>query len=236
VPDLVIITPTRGRPDRFAGLVDAVRATCALDVQVWAGIDNDDPADYGQACGADLVVAFRGARRSLSGWTNHLARIAVESDNPPRYLASLGDDHRPRTPHWDRKLAAAIEAMPGPGIAYGDDLLQRAQLPTAWMVSVEAVQAVGWMMLPTCEHMYVDNAVLELGRAAGRIAYRPDAVIEHLHPVAGKTAWDESYRETNHAARFAADREAFLAWKQTGMVADVAKLLRRTRTPEKSPS
>jgi hypothetical protein len=59
--------------------------------------------------------------------------VLAERD-PPRYLASLGDDHRPRTKGWDRRLIDAIESLGGaPGIAYGDDKLQGAALPTAWV-------------------------------------------------------------------------------------------------------
>lgn len=226
--DLAVITPTRGRPERFADLVKAVHATAALDVHVWAGIDYDDPSDYYEACkdlpGEDLVVPYRGVRRSLSGWTNFLAEQALGSRNPPRYLASLGDDHRPKTPRWDRKLVDAIEAMDGPGIAYGNDLYQGPNMPTAWVVSAELVRAVGWMMLPTCEHLYVDAAVLELGRAADRIVYRPDVVIEHLHPYAGKAQMDDSYRESNSRDRYAADQRAFEEWKRDGLEADAVKV------------
>lgn len=270
--ELAVITPTRGRPARFAELLDAVYSTAAGDVEVWAGVDDDDPSDYLSVI-ADRSVplqSYRGARRSLSAWTNYLALEALDSPDPPRYLASLGDDHRPRTVGWDRKLIDAIEQIyidkpptfsmqpvpgrpgtvrpvldkpiwtdpatgsmrwGGPGIAYGNDLLQGERLPTAWVVSADLVRAVGWMMLPTCEHMYVDTAVLELGRAAGCIAYRSDVVVEHLHPAAGKAAWDDSYRASNTSTRYEADRAAFEAWKRDGdgLAADAAKVAALTR-------
>jgi hypothetical protein len=221
--DLAIITPTRGRPRQFADLVETVHATAAGTVEIWAGMDDDDHADYAEALG--LADVLRGPRRSLSGWTNHLATQALSSENPPRYLASLGDDHRPRTPGWDRILIDAIGGLPGGfGFAYGNDLFQGANMPTAWVVSADVVRALGWMMLPGCAHMYVDNAVLELGRAAGRIVYRPDVIIEHVHPVAGKAAWDDSYRESNAPDRYATDRAAFGAWRASGLATDAAKL------------
>jgi hypothetical protein len=80
------------------------------------------------------------------------------------------------------------------------------------------------MMLPACQHMYVDTAILALGAAAGRITYRSDVVIEHLHPYAGKAQMDESYRESNGAARFEADRKAFEAWHADGLAEDAAKV------------
>jgi hypothetical protein len=228
--DLAVITPTRGRPERFAALVSAIHRSAAGSVDIWAGLDADDPSEYLAALrdrpGSDAVVGTRGDRRSLSAWTNLLALEALDGWHPPRYLASLGDDHLPRTVGWNRTLIEAIEALPGGvGIAYGNDLLQGENLPTAWVVSADLVRAVGWMMLPTAQHMYVDNAVLALGKATGQIVYRPDVVIEHLHPSAGgKAAWDASYRESNTSERYERDRAAFEAWRRDGLAADVEKV------------
>ena len=230
--DLAVIVPSRGRPNQLVAM-----ATAAWDfaeraiphrLRIVVGVDEDDPdrSEY-LLHGHPFLDVRVGPRRSLSGWTNHLAEQLLAERNPPRYLASLGDDHRPRTPGWDRRLIAAIESLGGaPGIAYGNDLLQGGRLPTAWVVSAELVRAVGWMMLPTCEHLFVDNAVLALGQASGRILYCPDVVIEHVHPVAGKAAWDDSYRATNAPERYATDREAFTRWqREGGLAADVAKIL-----------
>lgn len=232
--DLAIITPTRGRPQQFAELVKAVAATRGGGtITVWAGIDDDDESDYGRALAANLadtrpgvgLELRRGPRKSLSAWTNELAAEALAAADPPRYLASLGDDHRPRTFGWDAKLIHAIEALEGPGFAYGNDLFQGVKMPTAWVASAELVRALGWMMLPACEHMYVDNAILVLGEACGRIAYRADVIVEHLHPYAGKAAWDVSYRESNAGERYAKDGAAFEAWRADGLATDAALLL-----------
>lgn len=218
--DLVVITPTRGRPAQFGELCAAVHTTTNGRVPVVGLADDDDPT-LGIYLESKLWRVNVGPRRSLSGWTNHAALAMADSVG---YLASLGDDHRPRTKDWDLRLIDAIEAMDGPGFAYGNDLFQGQVKPTAWVVSPEVVKAVGWMMPPGCEHMYVDDAVLHLGLSAGRIAYRPDVIIEHLHPYAGKAEMDESYRATNSAERFAADRVAFEAWYRDEMPADVAKV------------
>jgi hypothetical protein len=219
--DLVVVTPSRGRPQQLRDMTDTVYGNAGGDVQIVVGLDVDDPADYEPLMHPDIVV-YRGERNSLCGWTNFLAQRVLEGPNPPRYLASLGDDHRPRTAAWDIKLVEAIENLDGPGFAYGNDLLQGKAMPTAWVTSAEIVRTLGWMMLPGCQHMYVDNAVLELGNATGRIVYRPDVVVEHLHPLAGKADWDESYRQSNAQRRYAADRAAFDHWKRTQLAADTA--------------
>lgn len=223
--DLAIITPSRGRPARFAEMVAAVDATASGSVEVLCGRDSDDPTEYLAALyGRTDVTAMSGERRSLSAWTNLLAERALSRLDPPRYLASLGDDHRPRTPRWDRTLIGAIEDRGGSGIAYGNDLLQGERLPTAWVMSADIVRALGWMMLPACHHMFVDNAILELGQALGLIAYCPDVVIEHMHPTAGKAAMDASYRASNHPQRTAEDGRAFAEWQAGSLPGDVARV------------
>jgi hypothetical protein len=230
VADLAIITPTRGRPERFAELVEAVEKTAGGDVLIVSCVDEDDPtrAEYDRLTPPTPgQLRYYGPRRSLSMWTNQVAlnMPVLQGPDAPRYLASLGDDHRPRTHGWDRILIDAIEGLPGGfGFAYGNDLLQGEQMPTAWVVSADVVRALNWMMLPSCEHMYVDNAILALGQAADRIVYCPEVIVEHVHPVAGKAAWDASYRASNAPARYGADRAAFEAWRASGLATDAAKL------------
>jgi hypothetical protein len=72
--------------------------------------------------------------------------------------------------------------------------------------------------------MYVDTVVTELGKAAGRIVYRSDVVIEHLHPIAGKAVWDETYAQTNNPGQYLADRQAYGWWLEHQMDHDVAKV------------
>jgi hypothetical protein len=121
-----------------------------------------------------------GPRNNLAGWTNVLARHLAKDY---RALASLGDDHLPRTPGWDLRLLEAIAGMGGTGFAYGNDLLQGAALPTAVVVSSNIVTALGWMCEPSMRHYCIDNVWKDLGEGAGCLAYLPDVIIEHLRPT-----------------------------------------------------
>lgn len=224
--DLTIIVPSRGRPLQLLELLAAIRATATSRVQVLVGLDDDDTSPYPTSYDrlGDVRI-HRGPRQPLSGWTNYLALQAIRNGPMPRYLASLGDDHRPRTRGWDRKLMAAIESFGTPGFAYGNDLLQGASLPTAWVMSAEIVIHLGWMMLPTCDHMYVDNATLTLGKSINRIAYMPRVIIEHMHPAVGKSLMDDSYEATSSLTRYEADQQEFEHWRDNGgLNTAVAKL------------
>ena len=229
MPDLAILVPSRGRPVRFRALLDAVAARSSTHPVVYLATDDDDPELEGYLSviqnHAQAVLHVTGPRRSLSAWTNMLAELALQGEHAPLYLASLGDDHRPRTPQWDNDLMHAIERMEGPGIAYGNDLLQGRKMPTAWVVSSGVVRALGWMMLPACEHMYVDNVTRDLGQAAGRLDYLPGVIVEHEHPLAGKVDWDQSYRESNHRTQYDHDEAAYKAWRTGQMAADALTLV-----------
>lgn len=108
-------------------------------------------------------------------------------------LGFIGDDHRFRSRGWDTRIQNALK---GGGIAYGDDLVQGPNLPTQWFVSTGIVEALGWFALPQCRHFYLDNAWLELGKAANCLHYLPEVKIEHLHFSYGKSKLDETYAHT----------------------------------------
>jgi hypothetical protein len=237
VIDLAILVPTRGRPenlDRLLSVLPTVTGCKPGKVVVYAGIDDDDDVDaylrmpnVDGAVSTGLLKVVTEPQQSLSAWTNVLAMKAVVSDNP-EYLASLGDDHVPVSHHWDTRLMASIRSLPGPGYAYGNDLLQGKLMPTAWMQHILTYRALGWMMLPDLAHMYVDNVILTMGVAAGRIAYAPDVIVEHRHPLAHKAKWDAVYDESNSDGSYAADRELFEAWRVDGLTEAVDTLTSMT--------
>lgn len=220
--DLLVIVPSRGRPARLAAMIEARLSLAEAETFVAVAVDADDPELTRYRAlwsGAARWSLTEGPRRTLSGWTNYLA---AASAGRYRALASLGDDHLPRTPGWDRLLLEALDKLGGEGIAYGNDLHQREALPTAPVISAGIVEALGWMCLPAVSHYFVDDAWAALGRGAGCLAYVPEAVIEHCHPDAGKSAGDATYAEAEAGA--AADREAYRKWLRDGMDRDVARV------------
>lgn len=146
--DLLIITPTR-RPGNAQRLADAVRDTCTADTDLILGVDDDDGRFAQMALGDAVVV--RGPRATPGVWTN---RLAGRYARHYRALASLGDDHLPITHGWDTALLKAIGDMGGTGCAYGNDIGQGEFLPTAPVISSDAVTALGWMFYPGCDRFF----------------------------------------------------------------------------------
>jgi hypothetical protein len=223
--DLLVIVPSRGRPQRLAEMLDACLSLSEADTDVEMALDSDDPELRRYPLASDLqrrpcrVHVSTGPRNSLSGWTN---LVAAGKTGMYRAFASLGDDHLPRTQGWDRLLLEALDKIGGEGIAYGNDLHQGEALPTAPVISAGIVSVLGWMCEPSLSHHFVDNVWRDLGLAADCLAYVPGVTVEHLHPDAGKAPADQVYAES--AAGTGADREAYWRWRTERFAADAAKV------------
>ena len=225
--DLLVIVPSRGRPGRLREMLDASLSLSEALTDATVGFDDDDPfLPAYEALGADPqwsrghVLWHSGPRDTVAGWTNRLA--VREGLGCYRALASLSDDHMPRTPGWDRLLLEAIDGMGGTGFAYGNDLLQGEILSTSVVVSSDIVAALGWLAEPSMRHYRIDNVWKELGEGAGCLAYLPDVIIEHMHPGAGKSGFDATYAaEAPYAPE---DDAAWEIWRAQRKAADVATI------------
>ena len=56
-------------------------------------------------------------------------------------------------------------------------------------------------------HEFVDDEMVGTARKRGVYAHAVDSIVEHLHPMAGKAEWDDTYRAMNRRMR--ADRSLF---------------------------
>lgn len=218
---MIVLCPTRGRPGAAQQMWWSLMNTATLpDTRLILVVDRDDPklSDYlklpslrTKRYGMDpdemfVIVLEAGYTGDLVKATNSAARRFWDQTD---ILGHVGDDHRFNTKGWD---ALVRDALTTPGIAYGDDLLQGVNMPTAVFMSAEIPRALGWYALPTCRHLFIDNAWKALGERLGVLHYLPEVVIEHVHPAAGKADWDDGYRAANSSEMFDHDRRAFEAW------------------------
>lgn len=225
MPGLAVIVPTRGRPQAVAKLAQAWVDTGA-DATLVFGVDDDDPCLEAYHAAVEVlhdaqhVELVVGPRLRMIGTLN---RIAV--DFAPHFdaLGFMGDDHRPRTPGWDRRFLECLSG--GTGIVYGNDLIQGEAMATEVALTSDIVTALGYMAPPELIHLCADVVWCDWGRAIQRITYLPDVIIEHEHPVAGTGVWDEGYASVNNDTVYAADGAAYADYRDSGRFArDVEKL------------
>jgi hypothetical protein len=124
---------------------------------------------------------------------------------------------------WDARIRTCLSG--GPGIVYGNDLLQGELMPTAVAMTSDIVTTLGYMAPPTMVHLCVDLVWKDWGVGMQRITYLGDMVIEHLHPAAGKAVLDAGYEECNSSEQVTADATAYYAYRDDGALsADLEKL------------
>jgi hypothetical protein len=198
--DLLVIIPSRGRPDVIAELAEEFFINSVGFADLLIGTDDDD-VDYPTVEG---VLYERGPRLRLNGTLN---KLSVKYAGEYEYIGFAGDDHRFRTDGWDENILSTLDDM-DLGVVYGNDLLQGENLPTAVFMTSEIVKRLGYMSPPGLVHLYMDNFWLEIGKATN-IKYLHDTVIEHMHPLAGKADWDDRYLEVNSNEVAMHDRKEF---------------------------
>jgi hypothetical protein len=220
-------------------VVNAWRATGAFEqgAELQFVVDADDPAEDEYLNAFDLFAGSPDAQASMHfapSWlplVPKLNRRAARLASHHHYaLAFMGDDHLPRTRGWVGRYLTELREM-RTGIVYGNDGFQGAKLPTQWAMTADIVRALGRMVPADVEHMYCDNSVMDLGRAAGCLRYLPDVLVEHMHPFAGKGKLDDGYRRVNQAAQYERDQRAYLRWRSTQLAMD-AGIVRTLREKE----
>lgn len=220
--DLIVIVPSRGRPQAARELAQAFASTCTAGAQLLFAVDYDDPtrSDYPAE-----YLCTTAADNTMVGALNEVARVVADGPlyEPSFAIGFMGDDHCPRTVGWDQRYLDTLREL-GTGIAYGNDLFQQHRLPTQVAMTSDIVRAVGYMAPPTLRHLFVDNTWLRWGKSLDRIRYLPDVIVEHRHPHAGKAQWDEGYLRVNSSEVAQHDEAAFDAYCREQLDEDLAKI------------
>lgn len=221
--ELVVIVPSRGRPEAARTLTQHFRNTCTAKTFLIFAVDQDDPskANYeGVGDGTSSGVIFVPSHTMVEA----LNMVATyQASTGPFAIGFMGDDHCPRTVGWDRAYLDALHEL-GTGIVYGNDLLQGERIPTQCAMTSDIIQALGYMAPPALTHLFVDDAWKAWGEALGRLRYLPDVIVEHVHPITGKVAWDEGHERVNAPEMYQRDADAFALYRRDQLSEDVAKL------------
>lgn len=219
---MLIIVPTRSRPENVAKVVRAWEETDAFrHADLLFAYDRDDPKFTGYLSALDRLPLYAVAYR-LNKWkplVPKLNEVAAYYGRVSSYFAIgfAGDDHLPRTHGWAARYLEKLIEM-GTGVVSCPDGYRPDKLPTQWAMTADIVRALGRMVPAPVEHLYCDNAVQDLAEAAGCYAYLDDVLIEHMHPLAGKTKFDDQYRHVNRPDQFRQDSAAYEEWKRPGAV------------------
>lgn len=206
-----------GRPKSAVRLYESFRETCRADTRLLIVCSENDShlsRYYNLLNGFGEVLVVPQGRRGMCDALNH----AVNQVDLGFAVSFMGDDHRPRTVGWDEMYLQTLHDL-GTGFVYGDDLLQGEAIPTQVGMTSDIPRALGYMVPGEFQHLWVDVVWKDWGAAIGRIVYRPDVIVEHLHPLAGKAQSDSNYNAVNSSAVALHDSQAYATYNDSGRFA-----------------
>jgi len=223
VDELLVLCPTRGRPDAARETNESFEATRTRPgTHILFPVDSDDPM-LGDYFAESYPVLRQEAPGNMNRALNEAALWSI-AELKPKYLGFIGDDHRFRTKGWDDHFVQLLDARGG-GFVYGNDLFwPKGEIPTQIFISASIVEALGWMGLPGAKHLYLDNTWRSLGEATDSLYYMPDVIIEHMHPAGGKAEWDEGHLRVNTEAMYSHDRSVYESWLDGSMSEDIQRV------------
>lgn len=221
--EMLLIVPSRGRPQNIKRLCEALLKTKA-DVDLIVGIDLDDPTEpeyqgLMRQYGFKLRVSVE--RKRFAATVNS---IALDYYQDYKYLAWMGDDHVPVTEHWDEYYRTSLSEVEV-GVVYGNDLVMGKEIATQLAFTSNIVGALGYAIPEGFIHLFVDNYFMELGVAVGNLIYLPDVIVQHLHPCAGQAEEDLTYKEANSPEHWSNDERVFREYLANQLPVDRIKLM-----------
>lgn len=230
------IIPTRGRPGNVARLHAALARHATCSDWVFA-VDADDPELETMLDGPVPRAHFLvGPRQRIGALVDD---VWFRMGGLYEAVGFMGDDHLPRTHWFDAFLLAELQPhdaddvllarLPTVGYAWGDDKLIGPRFPSHVLAGATMLDAAGYLVPPGFDHLCFDVCWSDLGEALGVRHYRPDVVVEHMHPAAGKAPEDAGYLANNDTDTRAHDGAAYQLWKQGGRATDYGPTVARIK-------
>lgn len=188
-----LLTPTRGRPDRFRAAIESALDLHLpeLSLDIVAVLDDDDPT--ADQYPDDLGVTYVQVPRQIQ---SHLWNIAWEHANPKsQYAMMYSDDILMRQKYWNVFIEAGFDQW--------DDKLGCVWFPSGGkygnknpcfpVTSREWIDLVGFFTPPWFKSWFADKWIQDVAESVGRIFRIPWMLGEHMHENLGKADLDQTY-------------------------------------------
>lgn len=186
---IVLLCPSRGRPEQCARMVKSAYATSTENIGIYIGISAEEFDAYKAAIqlpdsdrvGVVLVVMpdYPTAHR----W-NKLSELAIAS--PPKSGAIMhmlaADDTVFTTPCWDKALVDHYNALENKVHVYHlQDSRDENGTPHP-IVTREYIEAMGYFLPPIFLHWFVDSWTVEIAKANNCFTHLRDYLLVHDKP------------------------------------------------------
>lgn len=220
---ILIICPTRSRNANHTRLANSFLATKPVHSKLLFGLDDDDEQNYTRIRQPEILYHVDKRLRQV-GTTNLIASIHAENYG---LIGVMGDDSVFKSQDWEKQVLDAHAK--GSLIISPADRRSDALLPAAFFVDTRIVRQLGFVYPPNLQHLCGDDFLLALGKALGHFEFLPDCLIEHLHYLVGKAAFDDVYQQANNGQQLDRDCMEFDRYMEHSFLNAVDECRKETR-------
>ncbi len=163
-PDISILVPTRGRPEKIHRLVRSLEPDKNLNIEIVIGLDDDDPIGlaFGDSPSPNVRVITGPRHDTLGALFNTLAAEAKGD-----WLMAMGDDYVMDTPNWPAILLNCGKQLPrNVGVMFAKDP-HHPNFTTIFCVHRNTYNKVGYFAAPFFPYWFVDTWWDEIAELTG---------------------------------------------------------------------
>lgn len=224
---IAVLCPTRGRPENANLVLKSYNETSHSNSDIFFILDSDDFHNYNSIKDKyfnKIIFKKVGSNHGVVGPVNYAAMMLCKKYD---YLYFMGDDHRFVSEDWEEHFIHSMDLLGGIGVVYPNDLLQGCLLASSHLVSSNIVSTLGHFYNPIFTHLCTDNSIMHIGNSINKIKYLENIVIEHMHPFAGKSKWDDLYKHVNSDEMNKKDRDSWNLWLSSISLEEISTLKNR---------
>lgn len=217
---LLMICPTRNRPDRVLEMLKSFKDTRTFAEIIFYVADDDlRIGEYRANLSTENVIY--GPRIPLVQVVNMFS-----SQGDYAYSGVINDDHIFHTPGWDKAFVDAIESRGrGWGVAFGNTNDTPYWQPSGEIMSVKTIRTLGFYFPPDLEHLFVDRALIDIFKDMNLLHKVKSVDIEHRHWAFKKAEIDQNYKELyQDEANYNRQEQLYLKWKKEKLPGVIERL------------
>ncbi len=226
---LSLLIPTYSRPDSIRRFVEhAVNSASGKNqIEILFGCHADDTLSLNairQCQPNSKQVEIRAAiiDRHPDG-KPHLVSYWNQTYQQAKYdiVGFFGDDVLIKTPGWDEIVTDEFRRSPHL-LVYGNDVhIQKGRVATLFFTHKATHQLFGYYLYPALRRWYMDEFMDLVYRRADCIIYKPDLILEHIHPDAFKEAKDAVYISMNSLVQ-----DDYGIWNSAECITEINRCIR----------
>lgn len=189
----LVVVGTRSRPERAVTCLEQLKKVS--HISDFLILINEDQQDlYSEIEGVKRFIVP--ARYGTTSVAKYSAFVDAKLFQGYFTISGIDDDCFVTTDGWDLLLTLPLKAK-GYGVSWGNDTIQNGRVPTKFTVTVNIIEALGFVFPRNLIHLFGDDFLARIGRELNSAHYAPNVMMEHHHWLNKKAEMDETYQETS---------------------------------------